>query len=116
MNSAMTKFNIEKSEMAVKAIDIIRDNLPAKSEKLSAACDFAEWHTKGDMFNWMVLADVKDEYSDFFNSCLMSVKQYAGKALAAPLNKKERLRAVIQFLNPFLFASLLRLRRRLLKR
>ncbi len=111
MGSAMTYFKIEKARMALKAIDIIRERLIIKSDKLLRACDFAKWHTSGDMLNWMVLSHARTHYPEFFNSCLVTVKEYAKFALSAPLNKKERLRAILQIINPLLLSYLLVIRR-----
>lgn len=65
----MTDFKEHKAEMAIKAIQIIRDNLQIKSSKLLGACDYADWHTQGDMYNWMVLAKARRKYPVLYNQC-----------------------------------------------
>lgn len=110
-SSAMTDFKEHKAEMAIKAIQILRDNLQIRSSKLLAACDYAEWHTKGDMYNWMVLAKAKSQYPDLYHQCYMAVRSYSSKAIFAPVNKKERFRAVMQFIHPRLLAFILEIRR-----
>lgn len=109
--SAMTKFSLLKSQMAIKAIDIIRSRLAIKTVNLYNACDFAQWHTYGDMLNWIILAGVKMDFPDFYYECRSAVRKYSYRALFAPVNRKEKLRAVLQFINPLLLANLLRLRR-----
>lgn len=108
--SAMTKFRIQKCEMALKAIDIIRESLIIKSEKMYSACDFAKWHTCGDMYNWMSLAHVKYKYQDMYFSCYQTIRNYSWKALCSPINKHERVRAFLQLIHPYLLVAALKLR------
>lgn len=109
--SAMTKFSIDKCKMALKAIDIIRDNLIIKSQKLIDACRFAYWHTSGDMYNWMVLAKVQNEYPEMYHQCYRTLRSYAHRAVIAPLNNKERFRAMVQLIHPRILAAMLEFRR-----
>lgn len=110
-SSAMTYFKLPKAEMAVRAIQIIRDNLPIRSKMLIDACDFADWHTHGDMYNWMALAKASDEYPEFYAKCYHKVRSYSFTALFAPINKKERFRAMVQMIHPRILAFLLEFRR-----
>lgn len=109
--SCMTQFQIKKSNMALKAIDIIRENLLIKSNKLYAACDFADWHTHGDMYNWIVLAKVKNEYLEDYKKYKGKIRSYSHKAIFAPIKPIERFRAIVQLIHPRLLASLLEFRR-----
>lgn len=110
-SSAMTDFKKHKAVMAIKAIQIIRDNLPIKSPRLLAACEYADWHTTGDMYNWMVLAKAQQQYPDLYRKCYRKVRSYAFKAMFAPVNKKECFRAAVQFVHPRLLAFMLEIRR-----
>lgn len=109
--SCMTAFRMDKCEMALRAIDIIRINLTVKTEKLYKACDFADWHTHTDMYNWMVLAKVKQQYPKEYAECRSVAWRYVHKALFAPINRKERFRALLQTIHPRLLAALLEYRR-----
>ena len=109
--SCMTKFKLEKCSTALYAIQMIKDNLMIKSNSLNNACDFADWHTHGDMYNWMVLAKVKDMYPDMYMRCFNKVRSYSFKAIFAPISKKEKFRAILQFIHPRLLAFVLELRR-----
>lgn len=109
-DSAMTKFKIEKCEMALKAIDIIRDNLIIKSEKLYKACDFALWHTSSDMYNWMSLAKVREKYPEMYSRCFNTIRRYSWQALMSPINKKEKFRATLQLLHPYMLVLALKIR------
>lgn len=109
--SCMTAFSLRKCQMALQAIDIIRYNLILKSEKLYRACDFADWHTHTDMYNWMVLAKVKQTYPKEYARCRSVAWRFAPKALLSPINRKERFRALVQMIHPRLLAALLEYRR-----
>ena len=110
-SSAMTKFAIHKAEMALHAIDVIKDNLTIKTPKLIEACKYAEWHTADDMYNWMVLAKAKANYLEMYERCYKIIKEYSWKALLAPVNKKERYRAAICLIHPRIMAWQLEMRR-----
>jgi glycosyltransferase involved in cell wall biosynthesis len=109
--SAMTKFVSHKAEMAIKAIDIIRDSLISMDEKLSKACDYADWHTHADMYNWMVRAKAKKDYPELYAKCYLKTRNYSFKALFAPVSTVERFRALIQFIHPALLAKMINIKR-----
>lgn len=109
--SCMTHFDIRKADMAIKAIKILHNNIENKNIRINKACQFALWHTVGDMYNWMVLAKVKKQYRDTYHKYYILIKKDAFRALISPINKKERFRALIQLIHPRLFAALLELRR-----
>lgn len=109
--SCMTAFRLEKCEMALKAIEILRKNLKIKSDNLYRACDFADWHTHTDMYNWMVLSKVKHKFPKQYSVCLKKAWSYAFMALFMPINRKERFRALVQIIHPRLLAALLEYRR-----
>lgn len=109
--SAMTKFALHKAEMALHAIDMIKENLIVKTPKLIEACKYAEWHTADDMYNWMVLAKAKSTYPNMYERCCQIVKKYSWQALLAPVNRKERYRAAMCLIHPGFMALQLELRR-----
>lgn len=109
--SAMTKFALHKAEMAMQAIDIIKENLIIKTQQLIEACRYAEWHTADDMYNWMVLAKAKKSCPDMYQQCYNIVKNYSWHAIMAPVNKKERYRALMCFVHPRIMAWQLEIRR-----
>ena len=111
----MTKFALHKAEMAIRAIELIRKNLVAPNEKLLTACNYADWHTHADMYNRMVLAKAKKNYPEMYSKCYLKVRKYAFKAIFAPVNRKERFRAIVQFIHPRLLGFLLEFRRKFSK-
>lgn len=108
--SCMTEFKLSKCQMALEAIQIIQSKLK-NFHSLQSACDFAYWHTAGDMYNWILLAKVQKKYLDEYKLCWKAIKSYSWRALFAPINKKERFRAFIQCIHPKLLVFLLEFRR-----
>ncbi len=107
----MTKFNISHAREAVESIDIIRSLFDSPSKEIAKAIDFAEWHTKGDMYNWMALSNNGRIYSEEFTNYYKAVRLFAKKALTLKINKKEKLRAFLQTLHPYLMVQLLKFRK-----
>lgn len=104
--SAMSKFNIEKCEMGLKAIEVIRQNLHIKSNKLYDAVDYADWSTHGSMYDWMVMANVKRSYPEIYKKCKVVTYRLSTKAIFAPTTRKKRIMAILRAIHPFLWASL----------
>lgn len=111
--SAMTKFNIKKCEMAIKAIDIIRENLSIHTAKLSRAVDFADWTTHGSMYDWMVMANIRKQYPDMYYKCEKKVHKLAPKAIFAPTTLRVRIAAITRSIHPYLWALLRKTARRI---
>lgn len=109
--SCMTHFNIRKAEMAINAIEILKKNIPNPNERIKRACEFALWHTIGDMYNWMVLAKVKEQYIETYHKYYKAIRKGAFNAIFSPINRKERFRVTIQLIHPRLLAALLEFRR-----
>lgn len=110
-DSCMTSFNIERAREAVNSIQTIRSLFISPSEEITKALDFAEWHTKGDMYNWMALTDNGNRYPEEFNDYYKAIRLFAKKAWSMRINKKEKFRALIQMLHPNLMVQLLKFRK-----
>ncbi len=109
--SCMTKFSISHAREAVESIGIIRSLFESPSKEITEAIDFAEWHTKGDMYNWMALSNSGQIYPEEFADYYKVIKFFAKKALTLKINKKEKLRAFLQTLHPDLMVQLLKFRK-----
>lgn len=109
--SCMTKFNISRAKEAVESIEIIRSLFENPSQEIIDALDYAEWHTKGDMFNWMALTNNSKNYPDEYLNYRNSIKRFAIKALRFNVSKKERLRALLQTIHPNLLVQILKFRK-----
>ena len=108
--SAMSRFKIEKCEMALYAIENIRKNIIIDTPRILKALKFANWHTHFDMFCWIVNAGAKKNYKEMYEKCkLVSMKQ-AYIAFTSPTKRTERLRALIGMVLPVVVAKLMLLR------
>ncbi len=110
-DSCMTNFNIDRAREAVNSIQIIRSLFNSPSKEIAMALDFAEWHTKGDMYNWMALSDSGKIYPEEKTEYYKAIRFFAKKALTLKINKKEKLRAFLQALHPDLMVRLLKFRK-----
>jgi glycosyltransferase involved in cell wall biosynthesis len=115
-NSAMTLFKIDKCEIALEAIKILRDRLIIRDKSVLQAVNYAFWHTCADMYNWMVLAKSKKCYPHMYHFCFKEVWSYAYKAVLAPVNCKERFRAILEIIHPKLLIFLIKFRQNFLSR
>lgn len=110
--SAMTLFKAHKCEMALRAIDIIRDKLPV-NPYFEESYKYAKWHTASNMHDWIVLAGAQNDYQELFDECRKWVRDYSKIALFAKSNSQDRLRAILQSIHPSLMPALLKLRRKI---
>ena len=112
-SSCMTYFRKEKCDMAIRAIDIIRERLPIKDSDMYKACDYAKWHTTADMFNWLVLSNSEKKYLQLYSSYREIVRGGARMAIGAPVKKIEKFKALVQWICPDLWVLALKLRLKL---
>ena len=63
------------------------------------------------MYNRMVHANAKDDYPEMYDKLSRIVKVYSWEALLAPVNRKERLRALMCLIHPRFMAWLWDMRR-----
>ncbi len=106
-SSAMTKFKTSKCQMALKAIDIIKDNLVLKSARIEKAWTFAYWHTHFDMYCWIVNAKAIKENKVLYKKCRYVSQSKAYIAFEVPTKKAERIRGLLGLLSPILVAKLM---------
>lgn len=107
LNSAMTKFDIRKCEMAIHAINTIKENLVLKSVKIYKAWEFASWHTHADMYYLIENSKRKKTYYALYKKCKEIAKRKAFIAFTVPTKKSEKIKAVLLFIFPLLVAKLI---------
>lgn len=110
--SAMTKFRVDKVECGLKALEIIEKNLMFNDDRINKACQFANWRTYSDFYDFIVLGNAKKTYPDMYKKLKKYTKKYAFTALKVPTSKKNKLRAIIMKFCPSLMPKLLLLRRK----
>lgn len=105
--SAMTKFKAAKCQMALKAIDIIKENLVLKSARIENAWTFAYWHTHFDMYCWIVNAKAKNENVELYKKCRYVSQSKAYIAFGVPTKRTERIRGFLGLIAPYIVAKLM---------
>ena len=108
--SAMTKFSINKCECGLRALDVIRENLQIHTNRVQAAWDFANWRTHSDFYDAIMLANVKDEFPEFYQKCLKVTRKNALVALKVPTTRTNKIRAILMKICPAIIPLLLKLR------
>lgn len=100
VNSAMTKFNIKKCEMAVNAIKILQSNLIINSKKLNKACMFDLWNVHKGMFHWMLKAGAQKDYPDIYQEYCKYAHKKAYLAFTVPCSFKNKIEALLCMISP----------------
>lgn len=108
--SCMTRFEPEKVKAALTAVELLGSSSAIQTKSIRQGIIFADWHTHGDMYNWMVLSGVKEEYPELYGTCFRRVRYLSFKVLFINTTKKEKIRAMMRFLHPKLPVVLARLR------
>lgn len=99
-NSAMTKFNIKKCEMAVNAIKILQSNLILCSQKLNKACMFDLWNVHKGMFSWMMKAGAQKDYPEIYREYCRYAHRKAYLAFTVPCSLKNKIEALLCMISP----------------
>nr|WP_319999866.1 glycosyltransferase [uncultured Draconibacterium sp.] len=108
--SAMTKFNIKKCEMAIYAINRIRKDFIINSKRIQKAWQFASWHTHCDMYYLIENANAGKNFPVIYKKCKQMARRKALTAFLVPTKRMERIRAIISIISPKLVARLILLR------
>lgn len=109
--SATTRFSIEKWENGLYAIDVIKKNMIIHSKKMNRAWNFALWRTNSDVYDIMTLANVQNEYKEFYKRCLKITRTKWFYSLLVPTSLSQRVRSFIMCICPK-FIPYLMMRRR----
>lgn len=105
--SAMTSFKEAKCLMALKAIDIIKENLIIKTPRVLKAWKFAYWHTHFDMYCWIVNSNAIHINEELYKKCRSVAQKEALIALSVPTKKSERIRGILGLIAPIIVAKLM---------
>ena len=105
--SAMTSFKEAKCLMALKAIDIIKENLIIKTPRVLKAWKFAYWHTHFDMYCWIVNSNAIHINEELYKKCRSVAQKEALIALSVPTKKSERIRGILGLIAPIIVTKLM---------
>jgi len=111
-DSAMSKFNVKKCEMALFAIDNIKNDFIIKSKSVMKAWNFAYWHTHCDMYYLIENANADKQYHLLYKKCKYIARMKAFNAFLVPTKRMEKVRALLLLISPKLVSNLIILRNR----
>lgn len=99
--SVMTKFNLERCRNGLDAIKIMRERLLIKTPEMLKANDYALWRTYGSSYSWIIKANVKKQYPDFYIECYKYInKNKKLRWLFASTTVKEKILMLSQYIHP----------------
>ncbi len=112
-NSAMSKFNIKKCEMAVNAIIILQSNLIISSKKLNKACMFDLWNVHKGMLHWMMKAGAQKDYPEIYQEYCRYAHKNAYLAFTVPCSLKNKIEALLCMVSPKIEPILIAVKRKI---
>ena len=111
-NSVTTKFNAQKWENGLYALQLIKKNFIIHSKKLDRAWEFAWWRTNTDVYDLLVLANAKENYPEMYRNCRKVMIDYKFSCFYAPTSKMQRARAIVMWICPSLIPKAMIWRRK----
>lgn len=105
--SGMTKFSLFVMNSSINAQKFIRSRLVKETPELVAACRYANWHTHCDCLNTIVGCGVRKKHPDLYQQIKAVCCSEAVCAFKAPISQKEKMKAVLYRINPFLAACII---------
>lgn len=105
-NSAMTTFSFNKASNELLAMNYIRDNLNYVNNNILNAFNYGNWRTKSDVFCAMIISNSKKKYPDLYKSVNSDIRRGFFYAIKTNTNRKERMRAFIMMVFPYIIPKL----------
>lgn len=96
--SATSKFNKEKFENGLYALEVIRNNIIYKTPKVMKAWEYAFWRTNTDVYDAIVLAKAEKDCRDLYNKCKHVTKTRGLVALTVPIKFQDKIRAMVMMI------------------
>lgn len=106
-NSVMTKFSMKLVTGSIEAQKTIKNNLVNKTPELLRACKYANWHTYCDCLNTMIGAKVAKNYPKEYKEVKKVCQKDAICVFKAHISKKEKIKGVLYFINPYMTARII---------
>lgn len=104
-DSGMTRFSLRVINSSLSAQKYIYDVVKNK-EKYKNALRYANWHTSCDCFNFIVGCKVIDENRKLYNELKKVCKTGFNYAKKAPISYKEKMKAFLFLINPYLASNI----------
>jgi hypothetical protein len=99
-NSVTTKFNVEKWQNGIDAIDRIGKCTTIHSEEFEKSWLYAWWRTNSDAYDLVVLSHSEDQCPEFYRKVLDVTRHQWISALHVPISAQDRIRAIVMGICP----------------
>lgn len=110
--SVTTKFNAEKWEIGLYALQKIKQDFVIRTERLEKAWEFAWWRTNSDVYDLLILSGKAKQYPDMYHKCKMVVRKRAFSCFKVPASGRQRMRAMVMLIWPKLIPQAMIWRRK----
>lgn len=110
--SATTKFSEKKWINGLHSIQIIKNNLIIKTERLYNAIEYADWRTHADVLVLMEQAKAQKQYPEMYKKCKKLIRKNLKYAFIVPCRRTEKFKAILFAINPHLVTWMMNLRRK----
>lgn len=112
-NSVTTRFDVEKWEDALRAIELIKKHTMLIGEEFERSWTYAWWRTNSDAYDLVVLSRSQGRYPEFYRRVLGVTRRQWTSAFKAPVSVQDRLRALVMGICPRIIPWAMLMRRRL---
>ena len=106
-NSVMTRFSEKLVTGSIDAQENIKNNFINPTEDLDKAWKYSNWHTHCDCLNTIIGCNVKKQYKYLYKQLRKVCKRDAFCVIGAPVSKKEKMKGILYFINPYLAAKII---------
>lgn len=106
-NSVMTRFSEKLVTGSIDAQENIKNNFINPTEDLDKAWKYSNWHTHCDCLNTIIGCNVKKQYKYLYKQIRKVCKRDAFCVIGAPISKKEKMKGILYFINPYLAAKII---------
>lgn len=106
-NSVMTRFSEKLVTGSLDAQENIKNNFINPTEDLDKAWKYSNWHTHCDCLNTIIGCNVKKQYKYLYKQIRKVCKRDAFCVIGAPVSKKEKMKGILYFINPYLAAKII---------
>lgn len=106
-NSVMTRFSEKLVTGSIDAQENIKNNFINPTEDLDKAWKYSNWHTHCDCLNTIIGCNVKKQYKYLYKQIRKVCKRDAFCVIGAPVSKKEKMKGILYFINPYLAAKII---------
>lgn len=112
-NSGMTRYKESVIRSSIYAQQVIEDVITNKTSDIIKACHYAKWHTYCDCLNTFVGCDAVSENRKLYEMIKKYCKDNAVQGFNAPIPFKEKFKALLYWINPYIGACIInKLRKR----